>query len=150
MRRANNFYTVESIVDCSAVLLCGGLHQGNKAVMNYSLGSRENPPRRSPQLPVPSGVPPWFDRTTEFTQFIVPPHVLPFSHILAGCIPIDRMPALPLEWMDPTSQQLGPWTWAAYAYQLFAPRVHVRGRMALILLAAVLWAFLWFDRLSIV
>ncbi|KAK5103446.1 hypothetical protein LTS08_002861 [Lithohypha guttulata] len=45
--------------------------------------------------------------------------------------------------MDSIGGQGDPWTWAAYAYRFLAPTVHVRGRMALLVLAVVLWAFLW-------
>lgn len=56
------------------------------------------------------------------------------------------MPAIGTEWMDSAARQLDgldPWSWAAQAHHLVAPRVYVKGRMALIVLAVVLWAFLW-------
>ena len=60
-----------------------------------------------------------------------------------------RMPAIPLDWMDSAAKQLDglmvdPWTWAAHAHHLVAPRVHVNGYMALIVLAVVLSAFSWY------
>ena len=45
--------------------------------------------------------------------------------------------------MDSTRWHQEPLDWATYAYHLVAPRVNVRGRMALVLLFAVIWAFSW-------
>ncbi|KIX02941.1 uncharacterized protein Z518_06491 [Rhinocladiella mackenziei CBS 650.93] len=53
------------------------------------------------------------------------------------------MPAIPLLWMDSSRWHLEPVDWAAYAYHLVAPRVNVKGRMALLMLLAVFWAFSW-------
>ncbi|KAI1610167.1 hypothetical protein EDD36DRAFT_317369 [Exophiala viscosa] len=53
------------------------------------------------------------------------------------------MPAIPLLWMDSSRWHTEPFDWASYAYQLLAPRVHVKGRMALLMLLAVIWAFAW-------
>ena len=55
----------------------------------------------------------------------------------------QRMPAIPLLWMDTSRWQQESFDWATYAYQLLAPRVNVKGRMALLLLVAVIWAFGW-------
>lgn len=53
------------------------------------------------------------------------------------------MPALPSLWMDKSRWQQESFHWATYAYHLLAPRVNVQGRMALLLLVAVIWAFAW-------
>lgn len=58
----------------------------------------------------------------------------------------QRMPAIPIPllWMDSARWQREGFDWAVYAYHLLAPRVNVKGRMALLQLAAVLWAFGWY------
>ncbi|KAJ8999792.1 hypothetical protein HRR94_005488 [Exophiala dermatitidis] len=53
------------------------------------------------------------------------------------------MPAIPLMWMDSSRWHQEPFDWASQAYQLLAPRVNVKGRMALVMLLAVIWAFSW-------
>jgi hypothetical protein len=57
------------------------------------------------------------------------------------------MPALPLMWMDSTRWQSEPLGWASYSsiYNLIAPQVSVRGRMALVLFIAVAWAVSWYT-----
>lgn len=46
--------------------------------------------------------------------------------------------------MDSSRWHAEPIDWATYAYELLAPRVNVQGRMALLLLLAVIWAFSWY------
>ena len=53
-------------------------------------------------------------------------------------------PAIPYTWMESKVWQGEPMHWAASAYHQLAPRVNVKGRMALILLLAVVWAFGWY------
>ncbi|KIY01970.1 uncharacterized protein Z520_02108 [Fonsecaea multimorphosa CBS 102226] len=53
------------------------------------------------------------------------------------------MPAIPTLWMDSSRWHQEPLDWAAHAYQLLAPQINVKGRMALLLLLAVIWAFSW-------
>ncbi|KAK6373677.1 uncharacterized protein PV06_10302 [Exophiala oligosperma] len=53
------------------------------------------------------------------------------------------MPALPLLWMDPSKWHTGSLHWAANTYLLLAPKINVKGRMALLMLVAVVWAFTW-------
>lgn len=57
----------------------------------------------------------------------------------------QRMPAIPIPllWMDSARWPREGFDWALYAYHLLAPRVNVKGRMALLLLFAVIWAFGW-------
>lgn len=57
----------------------------------------------------------------------------------------QRMPAIPIPllWMDSARWPREGFDWALYAYHLLAPRVNVKGRMALLLLVAVMWAFGW-------
>lgn len=57
----------------------------------------------------------------------------------------QRMPAIPIPllWMDSARWPREGFDWALYAYHLLAPRVNVKGRMALLLLVAVIWAFGW-------
>ncbi|EXJ88102.1 hypothetical protein A1O1_05030 [Capronia coronata CBS 617.96] len=45
--------------------------------------------------------------------------------------------------MDSSRWHQEPFDWASHAYHLLAPRVNVKGRMALVLLVAVIWAFSW-------
>lgn len=52
------------------------------------------------------------------------------------------MPAISSVWMESSRWHQQPLEWATYA-NLLAPQVNVRGRMALILLVAVIWAFSW-------
>ena len=58
----------------------------------------------------------------------------------------QRMPAIPIPflWMDSSRWPQEGFDWAAYAYHLLAPKVNVKGRMALFLLVAVIWAFGWY------
>lgn len=72
------------------------------------------------------------------------------THGVGYCLDrcLVRMPAIPSEWMDSAARQLDgldPWTWAAHAHHLVAPRVTVSGRMALIVAVVVLWASFWLE-----
>ncbi|EXJ55094.1 hypothetical protein A1O7_08019 [Cladophialophora yegresii CBS 114405] len=53
------------------------------------------------------------------------------------------MPALPVSWMDSSRWPQESLDWASYAYQHLAPRVNVKGRMALLVLVFVVGAFAW-------
>lgn len=54
------------------------------------------------------------------------------------------MPVIPFKWMESTLWHREPYDWAGYAHGFLAPRVNVKGRMALVLLLAVVWAFGWY------
>jgi hypothetical protein len=53
------------------------------------------------------------------------------------------MPAIPALWMDTAKWPQESLDLAAYAYHNFAPRVNVKGRMALLVLVFVIGAFTW-------
>ncbi|KPI38989.1 uncharacterized protein AB675_4661 [Cyphellophora attinorum] len=54
------------------------------------------------------------------------------------------MPVLRSQWMDSLDWQRDSVDWVNYAYRGFiAPRLEVTGRMAMLVLAAVVWAFAW-------
>ncbi|RMD45066.1 hypothetical protein DV735_g198, partial [Chaetothyriales sp. CBS 134920] len=54
------------------------------------------------------------------------------------------MPAIPSAWMAPSAWHHDSLHWAGYVYQhLLAPQVKVQGRIAIIVLCAVVWAFGW-------
>ena len=60
------------------------------------------------------------------------------------------MPAIPSVWMESSGWHQESLDWANYAYQhLLAPQVNVKGRMAIVVLAAVVWAFGWYKTPSL-
>ncbi|RMZ85600.1 hypothetical protein DV737_g695, partial [Chaetothyriales sp. CBS 132003] len=56
----------------------------------------------------------------------------------------ERVPAIPSTWMASSARHQASLHWASYAYQrLLAPQVKVQGRVAIVVLGAVVWAFGW-------